>query len=50
MFSEELLEKIFTDPDVVKCPIGTQATIVRAVERILDDDKKEKKDATIRES
>lgn len=49
MFSDELLEKIFSDKDVVKCPIGTQATIVRAIERILEEEQ-EKKDATIRKS
>lgn len=49
MFSDELLEKIFTDPDVVKCPIGTQATMVKAIERILEQEE-ENKDATIRES
>lgn len=50
MFSDELLEKILTDDDVIKCPIGTQATIIRAIERILEDEEKENKDATIRES
>lgn len=50
MFSEKLLEKILTDDDVIKCPIGTQATIIRAIERILEDEEKENKDATIRES
>lgn len=37
MFSEYVLERIFADPEVRKCPVGTQSTIIHAIENILDE-------------
>ena len=37
MFSDEILEKIFTNPDVSKIPIEEQATMIRVIEKVLDD-------------
>lgn len=37
MFSDELLEKIFSDEEVQKIPIGCQHTMVKAIEKILDE-------------
>ena len=37
MFSVEILEKIFSDEDIMKCPIGMQSTIIHGIERILDE-------------
>lgn len=33
----ELLELIFTDKEIMTCPIGTQSTILHALERIMFD-------------
>lgn len=49
MFSDDLLEKILTDKEVRMCPIGTQTTIIHAVEKILEEEAK-KKDATVLKS
>ena len=37
MFSDEILEKIFTNPEVSKIPIEEQATMIRVIEKVLDD-------------
>ena len=37
MFSDEILEKILTNPDVSKIPIEEQATMIRVIEKVLDD-------------
>lgn len=37
MFSDEILEKIFTNPDVSKIPIEEQVTMIRVIEKVLDD-------------
>jgi hypothetical protein len=37
MFSDEILEKIFTNPEVNKIPIEEQATMIRVIEKVLDD-------------
>lgn len=37
MFSDELLEKIFADEEVQKIPIGCQHTMVKAIEKILEE-------------
>lgn len=36
MFRDDLLEKIFSDKEMQKIPIGTQATAVSVIERILE--------------
>lgn len=38
MFSEETLEKILTDEEVRKVPIGAQTTIIKAIERIIEEE------------
>lgn len=37
MFPVELLEKIFSDEEMMKCPIGMQSTILHSLERIIDE-------------
>lgn len=41
MFSDEVLERIFSDKEIQTIPIGTQATAVNAVERVLEQIKEE---------
>lgn len=36
MFRDDLLEKIFSDKEMQKIPIGTQATAISVIERILE--------------
>lgn len=38
MFSEETLEKILVDEEVRKVPIGTQTTMIKAIERVLEEE------------
>lgn len=44
MFSDEILDRIYQDEEVKEVPIGYQVTIVRAIERILEE--KEKQNGT----
>lgn len=37
MFSDDVLEKIFSHKEMTKIPIGCQSTAVHAFEEILDD-------------
>lgn len=37
MFSDEILERIFADKEMQKIPIGTQATAVKVIERVLEE-------------
>lgn len=37
MFSDFILEKIFSHPEMQKIPVGTQATSVHVFEEILED-------------
>lgn len=37
MFSDEILEMIFSNPEMQKIPVGTQATAVHVFEEILED-------------
>lgn len=48
MFDDEVLEKIFTNPDVSKIPLDEQATMIRAIEKALDE--VEVKNATVSKS
>lgn len=48
MFDDEVLEKIFANPDVSKIPLDEQATMIRVIEKVLDD--MEVKNATVSES
>lgn len=49
MFSDEILDRIYQDEEVKEVPIGYQVTIVRAIERILEEEEK-KNGATIHQS
>ena len=49
MFSDEILDRIYQDEEVKEVPIGYQVTIVRAIERILEE-KEKQNGATIHQS
>lgn len=42
MLNDEILERIFSDKEMQTIPIGTQATAISVVERILEEVKGEK--------
>lgn len=44
MFDNDTLDRIYQDEEVKQVPIGYQVTIVRAIERILEE--KEKQNGT----
>lgn len=37
MFTDEMLEKILTDEETHKVPIGAQSTCIHVIERVLED-------------
>ena len=37
MFSDEILEKIFSHPETSKIPIGCQSTMIHVIEEVLED-------------
>ena len=37
MFSDEILEKIFADKEIQKIPFAYQSTVIKVVERILEE-------------
>lgn len=37
LFSDELLELVFSDEDMRTVPIGFQATVIHSIERIIED-------------
>lgn len=37
MFSDEILERIFSDPEVSKIPIEEQSIMIRVIEKTLDN-------------
>ena len=45
MLKDEVLEKIFSDKESQKVPIGYQATMVSVFDKVLDDIKGENPDA-----
>ncbi len=49
MFDDDTLDRIYQDEEVKQIPIGYQVTIVRAIERILEE-KEEQNGATIHQS
>ncbi len=49
MLSDEILEQIFSDKEMQKIPIGTQATAVNVMERVLEEIKEGNPYATISE-
>lgn len=49
MFSDEILEKIFANPESHKVPIGYQSTMIHVVENVLEEMKGEKPYATLSE-
>lgn len=46
MFSDEFLERILTDKEVMKIPNDYKYTIIRLIEKMLEEE--EKKNATVR--
>lgn len=38
MFSDEILEKIFSHPETHKVPVGYQSTMVHVIEEILESE------------
>lgn len=40
MFSDEILEKIFSREDVMKIPIVYQSTMVRAIQEVLEQEER----------
>lgn len=49
MLNDEILEKIFSNEEMQKIPIGTQATAVSVFEKVLEELKGEKPNATLSE-
>ena len=49
MFDDDTLDRIYQDEEVKQVPIGYQVTIVRAIERILEE-KEEQNGTTIHQS
>ena len=49
MFDDDTLDLIYQDEEVKEVPIGYQVTIVRAIERILEE-KEEKNGTTLYQS
>ena len=37
MFSDEILEKIFSHPETSKMPIGCQSTMIHVIEEVLEE-------------
>lgn len=49
MFSDNILERFFSDNEMQMIPLGTQSTAISVVERILEQIKEENPNATISE-
>ena len=49
MLKDEILEKIFSNKEMQKIPIGTQATAVSVFENMLEELRKENPYATVSE-
>lgn len=49
MFSDEILEKIFTDKELQMIPIGCQSTAINVIERVLEEIREENPYATVSE-
>ena len=49
MLKDEILEKIFSNTEMQKIPIGTQATAVNVFEQVLEEIKREKPYGSISE-
>ena len=49
MLKDEILEKIFSNKEIQKIPIGTQATAVSVFENVLEELRKENPYATLSE-
>lgn len=47
MIKEEILERIFSDGEIQKIPIGAQSTAISVVERVLEQIKEENPYATL---
>lgn len=41
MFTEEILEKIFSHPEAMKIPLGCQSTMVTVIEQVLEEAQKD---------
>ena len=48
MFSDKILEKIFSHPEISKIPIDTQSTMINVIESVLEE--MEADNATVSES
>ena len=49
MFSDEILEKIFTNPETVNVPIVYQSTMIHAIEEVLEKVKEENPNVSLSE-
>lgn len=49
VFKYEILEKLFSDREMQKIPVGTQSTAISVVERILEEIKEENPYASLSE-
>ena len=49
MFSDEILEKIFTNPETVNVPIVYQSAMIHSIEKILEDVKEENPNVSLSE-
>lgn len=49
MFSDEVLEKVFSHPEMQKIPIGCQSTAVHVFQEVLEEIKEENPYGTISE-
>lgn len=47
MFSDDVLIKYFTDEEIRKMPVDIQSSALHAIERILDEEERSKRNATI---
>lgn len=49
MFTDDVLEKIFSHPEMRTIPVGAQSTAVHAFQEVMDDIRKENPYGTISE-
>ncbi len=41
MFTDEVLEKLFSNEEIQKLPVGTQSTVVKSFQEVIEDLKEE---------
>ena len=49
MFSDEILERIFTHPETKYVPMAYQSTMIHAIESVLDEVKEENPNVSLSE-